>query len=403
MVRSKRYKEFKIFAFLSFICGFFLSVSLFLWMNGTDPVFQFWSGALSVFFFLLNTWFYFKKIRAKASPEYVVKELDLQSRPKIVLIGGGTGLSTILRGIKNLASYDHQNISAIVTVADDGGSSGKLRKELDMIAPGDIRNCIVALSREETLLSRLFNFRFDSAGDLSGHSFGNLFLAALSQLNGGDFEKAVKTACDILAVEGKIIPASLYNVNIGARFQSGKTIIGESEIAKRDYNDIIEDIFLIPENAKANIEAVKAINEADAIIMGPGSLYTSIIPNLLFPQIREAIMRSKAVKVYVCNIMTQPGETDKYRASDHIEVLYKYIPGSIDYAIVNKSDMSSELLEKYMKDNSNPVELDIQRIKRMNVTPVIDKISLEGDYVRHDSDKLSRIILRLVEEYKKYK
>jgi uncharacterized cofD-like protein len=363
----------------------------------------FWIGALSVISFLFLIWYFFLKVSPLLRKDLSNIKTVNEKKPSIVLIGGGTGLSTILRGIKNFASYDHSNINAIVTVADDGGSSGKLRKEMDIIAPGDLRNCIVALSKEENLLARLFNYRFETHGELSGHSFGNLFLAALAKLNNGDFDKAVKTACDILAVKGKIIPASLSNVNIGAKFDDETIIKGESKITEREKKSRIIEMFLEPENAKANDEAISAINNADAIILGPGSLYTSIIPNLLFPGIREAVVKSKALKIYVCNIMTQPGETDSFTVSDHVKVLNSYIPGAINYAIVNKAQMSYNLLERYKEEDSFPVQIDIDNLKRMNITPVLEDILLEGDYFRHNADKLARIIIKLVEEYGKIK
>ena len=400
MEKSNKSNRIKIYAFIAFLAGLFSGIFLVFLNNDYEFLRIFWIGALSSFLILLTIWFYIKKIRPVNKPDIIVKELELYKNPKVVLVGGGTGLSTVLKGIKNYASYNHENISAIVTVADDGGSSGKLRRELDIIPPGDIRNCIVALSKEENLLSKLFNFRFKSHGELSGHSFGNLFLAALSGINNGDFEKAVKMACDILAIKGKIIPASLHNVNIGAEFEDGSEIIGESDISEKGKEKKINRIFLSPADAKANPEAVKALNEADVIILGPGSLYTSLIPNLLFPQIRDAIIRSQALKVFVCNIMTQPGETSDFSASDHIKTLYNYIPGSINFAIVNKGDMSQELLKKYEIDGAFPVFVDNDELKSMNILPVMDNILLESDYLRHNSDKLARIIIRLVEEYK---
>ncbi|MCK9467611.1 MAG: YvcK family protein, partial [Candidatus Absconditabacterales bacterium] len=206
MEKSNKSNRIKIYAFIAFLAGLFSGIFLVFLNNDYEFLRIFWIGALSSFLILLTIWFYIKKIRPVNKPDIIVKELELYKNPKVVLVGGGTGLSTVLKGIKNYASYNHENISAIVTVADDGGSSGKLRRELDIIPPGDIRNCIVALSKEENLLSKLFNFRFKSHGELSGHSFGNLFLAALSGINNGDFEKAVKMACDILAIKGKIIP-----------------------------------------------------------------------------------------------------------------------------------------------------------------------------------------------------
>ncbi|MFW5782340.1 MAG: gluconeogenesis factor YvcK family protein [Candidatus Muiribacteriaceae bacterium] len=390
----------RIFPVLVFISGI-ISVNIINAFRENDMESLLWYSIGLFSAVLPAVWIVFKKYNSKKTPVYQMNDYMIRKKPRIVLVGGGTGLSTLLRGIKNYADFDHENISAIVTVADDGGSSGKLRAEMSMIAPGDIRNCIVALSNEETLLSKLFNFRFRSTGDLSGHSFGNLFLAALSELNGKNFEKAVETACDILAVKGKIIPATLQSVDIGAVFEDGKKVLGESNIPYIDdgYKRISE-IFIKPDNARANPLAVKALHEADAIVLGPGSLYTSIIPNLLFPSIRDAIMQSEALKIYVCNIMTQPGETDGYSLSEHVRPILRYIPESINFAIVNNGEMSYNLLEKYKDDGALPVQFDENRLKSMNIQPVMQDLVLEEDYFRHDPDKLARLIIRLVEEYK---
>ena len=275
--------------------------------------------------------------------------------PKIVVVGGGTGLSTMLRGLK----YYTSNITAIVTVGDDGGGSGDLREDLGMLPPGDIRNCILALADTEPLMEDLLQYRFKD-GRLKNQSFGNLFLAAMNGIS-DNFEDAVQKMSSVLAVTGRVLPVTLEDMKLVAELENGNKVEGESQIPEEALrqNSRIKKIRIEPQNAKPLDDAIKAIGEADAIVLGPGSLYTSIIPNLLVKNIAESIRKSDAIKIYISNIMTQPGETNGFKASDHIKVLRKYGGRNIvDYVIANNGDIPSEVKEKYALDNSSLVELD---------------------------------------------
>ncbi|HQP91075.1 MAG TPA: YvcK family protein [Candidatus Omnitrophota bacterium] len=314
----------------------------------------------------------------------------LEHGPKIVAIGGGTGLSTILHGIKEYTS----NITAIVTVADDGGSSGRLRQQFDMVAPGDIRNCLVALANEETMMRELFQYRFEKETEFSGHSFGNLFITAMTQVT-GDFEKALKESSKILSIRGRVLPSTLEKVTLAAEHQDGRIIEGEAKIP--DAGSPVKRIFVRPEGASAAPEAVKAIKEAELIILGPGSLYTSIIPNLILKEIREAVVSAHVTKIYVCNIMTQPGETDNFKASDHVKELVRLThPNIIDACIVNVGRMPKELLSKYASENSIPVIADADTIKEMGYGVIEEDLVSASGLIRHDADKLARIISNLM-------
>ena len=262
---------------------------------------------------------------------YLKKQLS--RGPRIVAVGGGTGLAVLLSGLKNYSS----NISAVVTVADNGGSSGRLRQQFDVLPPGDIRNCLVALADAPALMRDLFQFRFDKNSEFSGHSFGNLFLTVMTRLT-GDFEKAIKETSKVLALRGQVIPSSLGDVTLVAHFHDGSTVIGEEQIPKA--RKAISKVSLTPELPLATPDALKAIKEAQIIVLGPGSLYTSIIPNLLIKEIAKAIADSEAIKVYVCNVMTQPGETDGYSVGDHIKALVKHSSARIlDYCVVNTGEV----------------------------------------------------------------
>lgn len=313
--------------------------------------------------------------------------------PKIVAIGGGTGLSVLLTGLKEYTS----NLSAIVTVADEGGSSGRLRHEFDILPPGDIRNCLVALADAPVLMRDLFQFRFDTNSELSGHSFGNLFITVMTRLT-GDFEKAIKETSKVLALRGQVIPASLDNVTLTAQHKDGSTTQGEDKIPK--VHKPISKVSLNPANAQATPDAIKAIEEAQIIVLGPGSLYTSIIPNLLIKEIQEAIAASEAIKVYVCNVMTQPGETESYSVSEHIKALINHSnPKIFDYCIINTGEIPQEILKRYSQDNSYIVVNDRKKIESMGYRVIEDDFSIvENDVVRHDPVKLARIILGLIEE-----
>lgn len=318
---------------------------------------------------------------------------QLSRGPKIVTVGGGTGLAVLLSGLKEYTS----NISAIVTVADDGGSSGRLRQQFDILPPGDIRNCLVALADAPALMRELFQFRFDGNSELSGHSFGNLFITVMTRV-AGDFEKAIKETSKVLALRGQVLPSTLENVVLAAQYTDGSTIVGEERIAKA--HKLIERISLRPQQPQATPDALKAIEEAQIIILGPGSLYTSIIPNLLIKGICDAIAASAATKIYVCNAMTQPGETDGFSASNHIRGLIKHShPRVLDYCIINTAEVPSEILKRYAGEDSYPVINDRKKIENMGYRVAEDDIGIvEGGVIRHDAAKLARIIMGFVEE-----
>lgn len=310
---------------------------------------------------------------------------------KIVVVGGGTGLSTLLRGLKEYSS----NITAIVTVADDGGSSGRLRREIGVLPPGDIRNCLAALADEEELLTELFQYRFKAGDGLVGHSFGNLFLTVMSEIT-GDLEQAATASSKVLAISGKVLPSTLSDVSLWAEMEDGRLIEGESNIPQAKGK--IKNIGCIPANPPALPTAVKAIQEAEYIIIGPGSLYTSIIPNLLVPEIRDAIAKAEVPRIYICNIMTQPGETEGYSVADHIREIDRVSKKKLfDAVLVHRKPPSPRSLEHYALENSHPVELDRQEIaqlhRRIVMANVMEEDSVTG-HVRHSSSQLARVLLR---------
>jgi uncharacterized cofD-like protein len=313
--------------------------------------------------------------------------------PRVVTLGGGTGLSVLLTGLKEYTS----NISAIVTVADDGGSSGRIRQEFDILPPGDIRNCLVALADAPALMRDLFQFRFETSSDLKGHSFGNLFITVMTRLT-GDFEKAIKETSKVLALRGQVIPSTLSNVVLVAQYNDGTTIVGEDRIPKS--HKTISKVKLNPEHPQATPDAVRAIREAQIIILGPGSLYTSIIPNLLLKEITDAIISSPAIKVYISNVMTQPGETDGYTVSDHVRALVAHShPRILDYCIVNTGEVPEEILKRYKEQGSRLVVDDRKKVGGMGYRVIEDDFGIvEDGVVRHDHAKLAKIILGLLEE-----
>ncbi|MDI6827265.1 MAG: YvcK family protein, partial [Armatimonadota bacterium] len=325
--------------------------------------------------------------------DVIYKRRHLAQGHRMVVIGGGTGLSALLRGLKEHTS----NIAAIVTVTDDGGSSGRLQRQFGMLPPGDIRNCLVALADAEPLMTELFQHRFDEAGEgLSGHSFGNLLIAAMTSIT-GDFERAVKETSNILAIRGRVLPSTLQNVVLRAEMEDGSILEGETNITKSPL--AIKRISLFPEDVMPLEETLEAIRFANAIVIGPGSLYTSVIPNLLVKGIVEAIMDSDAVKIYVCNVMTQPGETDHYRASDHVRAIFEHTGRRIfNYVLVNKEVPSIHLLEKYQREGAELVSPDVDTIREMGYKPVTGNYISETDVVRHDPQKLAQAIIRLVYE-----
>ena len=311
---------------------------------------------------------------------------------KVVVIGGGTGLSTMLRGLKQYTSH----ITAIVTVGDDGGGSGKLREDLGMLPPGDIRNCILALADTEPLMEDLLQYRF-TEGSLKGQCFGNLFLAAMAGIS-ENFEDAVQKMSSVLAVKGKVRPVTLDDRKLIAELENGEIIEGESKIPSEVIvrNTRIKTIAIKPIDAKPLEEAIKAINNADVIIMGPGSLYTSIIPNLLVKGIPEAICKSPAKKVYISNVMTQPGETDGFKVSNHLKVLMDYgVAENIDYVIANNGIIPPDIKEKYAKENAELVVLDYENISNLNVNVIeADLIKITKRYVKHNAEKLAELIIK---------
>lgn len=316
--------------------------------------------------------------------------------PAIVCIGGGTGLSTMLRGLKLYTP----NITAVVTVADDGGGSGVLREELGILPPGDIRNCMLALANIEPTMQRLLTYRFDS-GNLKGQSFGNLFLAAMYGIS-GSFEEAVARMGDVLAITGRVLPVTTADVNIVAEFKDGTVIVGEStafEDAKHKGRDL-KAVRLEPEKPRALPEVIKAIEEAELIILGPGSLYTSIMPNLLVDGVAEAVEKAKAVKIYIANIMTQNGETEGFTLSDHIKELRRHTGKNLaDVCLVNSKDVTPELLEKYADEGAVQLVVDREETEKLGVkiyeAPMFGR---DGDYVRHNPKLLAKEIIRVFRE-----
>jgi uncharacterized cofD-like protein len=317
-------------------------------------------------------------------------ERRLEQGYKVVAIGGGTGLSTLLRGLKRKTS----NLTAVVTVSDDGGSSGRLQKELGVLPPGDVRNCLVALADDEAMVTDLFKYRFSEGEGLSGHSFGNLFLAAMSGIT-GNFDKAIKESSRVLNIKGRVLPSTLGIVRLCARLEDGTVVEGESTISQSGRR--IKQVFFDPPYAAPLAEVIDAIAEADAIVLGPGSLFTSIVPNLLVDRIARAIAAAPGVKIYVCNVMTQPGETDGMTASEHIEALFENGGAKIcDYAIVN-DEPPSKLREAYAREGQIPVTADLDRVRALGVTPVRGQMISETETVRHDPQKLGEQVFGVID------
>lgn len=324
------------------------------------------------------------------------------SNLKLVCIGGGTGLSVMLRKLKDI----FPDVTAVVTVADDGGGSGVLRNDLKMLPPGDIRQCIIALSETEPFMKELLMYRFNE-GTLKGQSFGNLFLAAMNEISGGNFVDAVKRVSDVLRVKGKVLPVTEKDVCLNALMKNGVTICGESNIghATHETKQKISKVYLTATNEGEEIsplpEVIEAIENADLIVLGPGSLYTSVIPNLLVPRIVDTIKNAKAKTVYINNIMTQPGETDGYSAYDHVKAILKHsCDGFIDYCIVNCGKADAEILKKYTADGAEMVERDIERIREKSIEVIeTDLVGINDDgLIRHNSKALADAIKELTEK-----
>ncbi len=322
--------------------------------------------------------------------ELVFQRRYLEKGPKAVAIGGGTGLSTLLQGLKHYTT----NLTAIVTVADDGGSSGRLREEFGMIPPGDIRNCLVALADTQPLMQQLFQYRFAESSVLQGHNFGNLFITAMTKIT-GDFERAIRASSKVLAIRGRVVPSTNTKVRLVAEHEDGTITVGESRISQATSR--IKRLYLDPHLCLPSSDALEAIRDASAIILGPGSLYTSILPNLLVQQLVDAVVQSKAMKIYICNVMTQPNETSGYRASDHVRALIRHTnPAVLQVCVVNTKPVPEHLVEKYRQEGARPVEPDIERIREMGYQVLADDIISTTDYVRHDPDKVARLIVQLI-------
>ncbi len=330
---------------------------------------------------------------------------------RVVTIGGGTGLSTLLRGLKRYvaAPMGHAlldphpadapvligELAAVVTVTDDGGSSGRLREDFKMLPPGDVRNCMVALSEDEHLLSKLFRYRFEQ-GELEGHSFGNLFVAALSKIT-GDFAQAVQMSSQILATRGKIFPATNTNVALAARMEDGSLVRGETNITAS--RSRIVELMLEPARVAPLPETLEAIAKADLITLGPGSLYTSLITNLLVDGFAEALAASKATRVFICNLMTQANESLGLSASEHIERIAAHAgplrERIFDFAVINTGTISAERLAQYEREGQRPIEADLERVRALGVEPVTGDFVHEGDVLRHDYDRVAETLLAI--------
>jgi uncharacterized cofD-like protein len=324
---------------------------------------------------------------------------------RVVAIGGGTGLSTLLKGLKRFVLSPSEmagarvdtpvirDLCAVVTVSDDGGSSGRLRKELNMLPPGDIRNCIVALSEDEALLSQLFRHRFEKGSGLEGHSFGNLFLAALTSLT-GDFSEAVRLSSEILVTRGHIHPATTSNIELEALMEDGSRVRGETNITASKVR--IRELFLVPPDVEPMPQTLEAIAQADIITIGPGSLFTSLIPNLLVHGIAQAIVKAPAIKVYICNLMTQANESLGLTAADHIRALNKHAQEQLfDYALINRTPISDALKAKYALEGACQIVNDLNAIELLGVIPVLGDYLEEGDVARHSTSRVARDLLQL--------
>ncbi|WP_282938910.1 YvcK family protein [Paenibacillus sp. RC67] len=315
------------------------------------------------------------------------------ARPNIVVIGGGTGLSVMLRGLKEKPL----DITAIVTVADDGGSSGILRSELEMVPPGDIRNVLTALADVEPLLGNMLEYRFEKGQGLAGHSLGNLILAAMRDIT-GDFVTGVRELSRVFAVRGRVLPAANHAIVLKAEMTDGTIVVGESKIPKA--GKVIKRVFIEPSDVAPLDEAIEALKQADAILVGPGSLYTSIMPNLLVPEITRTIVESKALKMFICNVMTQPGETDNYTVSDHLKAIHHHVGQHLfDYVIVNNGEIPAQVQSRYAEKGAKVVPLDLEEVTKNGYKVIGDQLVLFRTYLRHDAVKLSHHIYQLVESW----
>lgn len=317
-----------------------------------------------------------------------MKDIDQKN---VVVIGGGTGLAAILKGLKK----KNFNLTTIVTVADDGGSSGILRTELDMLPPGDIRNVLISLADTEPTLEKLLQHRFSKGEGLAGHNVGNLLIAAMQEIT-GDFVLAIKELSKVLAVKGEVLPATLQKIVLVAEFEDGTIIKGESKLTKTGKR--IKRVYIEPSDVLPLGEAIVAIKSADAILLGPGSLYTSIIPNLLVHDLKNAILASKAKKIYICNLMTQPGETDNFTTMDHIRAIEEHVGEKfIEYTIVNNDNIPEDIIEKYRSMGAVQVKNDLELLIDNGYNVIVDDLIYYSNYLRHDADKLADIVLSIID------
>ncbi|AIY80754.1 YvcK family protein [Clostridium botulinum] len=409
-IKVKRWLFFGIFGILLIAFGFTELVThrvydlyykifyVFLNITGIFVLYISVTESMKSIIALVNRGYIKVSFDSKKIESFIEEKRLLIKGPKIVVIGGGTGLSTMLRGLK----YYTSNITAIVTVADDGGGSGDLREDLGMLPPGDIRNCILALADTEPIMENLLQYRFKE-GKLKNQSFGNLFLAAMDGIS-DNFEEAVQKMSSVLAVTGKVVPVTLDNMELEATLKNGKVIKGESQIPEEaiKQNSKIKNFRIIPENAKPLKEAIEAIREADAIVMGPGSLYTSIIPNLLVKDIAKEVRKSDALKFYISNIMTQPGETTKFKVSDHLKVLQKYGGKDIvNYVVANVGEVENELKEKYKLEDAELVKLDSEAVNNLGIKIIGDNlVKVSKGFIKHDADKLAQVLVDTIMEKK---
>jgi uncharacterized cofD-like protein len=319
---------------------------------------------------------------------------------RIVALGGGTGLSTVLRGLKeHVAARKKErtpraiaDLAAVVTVTDDGGSSGRLRRDYRVLPPGDIRNCMVALSKDEHLLGQLFQYRFPAGRGLAGHSFGNLFLTALTNVT-GDFAEAVRVSAQVLAIRGRIFPSTAQNVTLEAELEDGTKVAGETNISKSRKR--IRRVRLVPRRVRPVPEVLEAIQAGDLILVGPGSLYTSIIPNLLVEQVTDAILQARATCVYIANLMTQPGETEHYSVADHVRAIYEHTRnGLFDFVVINRTRVTPRLLRRYEAEGAEPVEPSLKELGRMGLNYVTADLLHQDGVIRHDQTRLANLLLK---------
>ena len=397
-----RIKRWVILLFLSLFLLVFSAIRL---AHDTNLIFKIFDSLLFVFSFIgfvAGMRFLIKSFFEAIYPgknkeiiDVIYERRFLSKGPKIVAIGGGTGLSTVLEGLKEYTA----NITAIVAVADEGGSSGRLREEFGILPPGDIRNCLVSLAEVPQLMRDLFQYRFKEGNGIKGHSFGNLFITAMTQVT-GSFKDAVKESSIVLAIRGRVLPSSLDKMRLKAEYSDGTTKEGEDKIPHEE--KAIRRIYLVPQDAKPNPEAIEAIREAEIIVFGPGSLFTSIIPNLLIEQVREEIAKRDVMKLYLCNVMTQHGETDGLTAFDHLERIISHTKRDIvNCCLVNSGRLKHDLLIKYAREKSFPVIFDRERFKRKGVLIFEGDVASKSNYLRHNSQNTAKEIMNVYSYMKK--